>query len=636
MMRFSGRTWFVGACLLMAAGATVWALSFPAEPPADFTFVNNTELKSIDPALVTGQPEGRVLQGLFEGITSLNEKTLEVIPGLAERWEISDDSLRYTFHLRNNARWSDGSIITAQDIHWSMQRFLNPQTAAQYAYQAWYIRNARKYSTKDLKPGDPVEVELLQKPKEALPFARGKIVYGKLVRVENVPADRPEDERKKYTVTIDGQERVFLAGGGEGAEDCQQVLFDFRDVGIKVIDESTLQITLESPTPYFLSLLAFYPLFPVQQRCIETYGFPAWTRPENIVTSGPFHLHSRRIRDRLRMTRSESYWDRKNVHCQIIDALAVESVATGFNLYLTGGADWIPTIPPPIIPILLAERRPDLHPVPELTVYFYRINCTRPPLDNKKVRQALAMAMNKREIVATVTRAGELPARSFVPPGLPGYQSPQAPDYSPEAAKQLLAEAGYSDQHPLPRIPILYNTDEAHQSIAELIQDQWKRSLGISVAPQNQPWGSYLEAQRTLNYSVCRAGWGGDYLDPNTFLDLFVTDGENNETGWSNAEYDRLIEEAAYERDAAKRMQMFRHAEEILLDEVPIIPIYFRVSKNMVRPYVKGFYNNLLDMHPLKSIEVDREARLRMFDTLDAREKSEARLHQPPPARESL
>lgn len=621
-MTFDPRTWFGYGCVLALLGAVAWAVQSPSLEPADFTFVNNTELKSIDPAVVTGQPEGRVLQGLFEGLVSFDPKTLAPTPGIAERWETSDDLLTYTFHLRKAARWSDGTPITANDVHWSLRRFLDPQTAAQYAYQAWYIRNAKRYTTVDLHPGDPVEVELSERPPDSLPFARGKLLHGRLVRI-----DRTVETRRVYVVEIDGHERTFVSGGGEGSEDCRQVLLDFREVGVRVVDDATLEIELASPTPYFVSLLAFYPLFPVQPRCLETHGSPEWTKPANIVTSGPFHLHRRQLRDRLRMTRSKTYWDREHVQCETIDALAVESATTGFNLYLTGGADWIATIPPPIVPMMLAGDRDDFHPVPELSVYFYRINCTRPPLNDKRVRRALALALNKRQIVETVTRAGELPARHFVPPGMPGYTSPQGPDYDPEAARKLLAEAGYPGGKGCPNIPILYNTDEGHQSIAELIQDQWKRTLGVNVTPENQPWPAYLSAQRELKYAVARAGWGGDYLDPNTFLDLMVTDGENNETGWSNTEYDALIRDAARETDPVRRMQMFERAEAILLDEMPIIPIYFRVSKNVVRPYVKGFYNNLLDMHPLKAIQIDAAAKRRMFGTMKAREASEARRH---------
>jgi oligopeptide transport system substrate-binding protein len=635
-MNFDPRTWFGYGCVLLLLAAVVWAMQSPDLEPADFTFVNNTELKSIDPAVVTGQPEGRVLQGLFEGLTSLNAKTLMPTPGIAERWEISDDLLTYTFHLRQNARWSDGTTITAQDVQWSLRRFLDPLTAAQYAYQAWYIKNARRYTTVGLEPGDPVEVELNERPPGSLPFARGRLLHGKLIRIDKVPDGDSAAARKLFVVEIDGQDHSFLPGGGEGFEDCRQVLLDFHEVGVRVVDRATLEIELDSPTPYFLSLLAFYPLFPVQPECIETFGSPEWTKPEHIVTSGPFHLHSRRLRDRLRMTRSKTYWDRERVQCQTIDALAVESATTGFNLYLTGDADWVATIPPPIVPTMLAGGRDDFHPVPELSVYFYRINCTRPPLDDKRIRRALAMAMNKRQIVETVTRAGEVPARHFVPPGMPGYTSPPGPAYDPEAARKLLAEAGFPGGEGCPKIPILYNTDEGHQSIAELIQDQWKRTLGIDVAPENQPWPAYLSAQRELKYAVARAGWSGDYLDPNTFLDLFVTDGENNETGWSNAEYDALIRDAATETDPAKRMKMFERAEAILLDEMPIVPIYFRVSKNVVRPYVNGFYNNPLDMHPLKASEVDAAAKRRMFDSIEAREASEAsspEAHSNQPAR---
>jgi oligopeptide transport system substrate-binding protein len=616
-MHYDLRSWFAYAVLLGLVLATVWAARVESEAPADFTFANNTEVKSLDPTLVTGQPEGRILVGLFEGLVNLDPKTLQPVPGIAQSWDLSDDRLTYTFHIRPEAKWSDGSAITAHDVAWSLQRFLDPQTAAQYSYQGWYIKNAERYSTKKFGVGDRVEVELRERPSGARPFARGQLLHGKLVNKEPLnPND--EDGPQIYTVEIDGKKRRFSSADDlpKGVEPCAQVVLDFSEVGVKALDDATLQITLTSPTPYFTSLLAFYPLYPVQPKCVETYGSPMWTKPEHIVTSGPFNLHSRRIRDRIRLKRSDTYWDRENVACDTIDALAVESNTTAFNLYLTGKVDWITSIPPSIVPILLAEKRPDFQPVPELTVYFYRLNTRKPPLNDKRVRQALAMSVDKHAIVNTITRAGELPAECFVPPGLPGYVSPIGLPYDPGKAKQLLAEAGYDDPGKLPPIPILYNTDEGHQSIAELIQDQWKRSLGIRVTPQNQPWGAYLAAQRTGDYTVSRAGWGGDYLDPNTFLDLFVTDGANNETGWSNAEYDRLIAEAAKEFDETKRLELFRQAEAILLDEVPIIPIYFRVSKNMVRPYVGGFFNNPLDMHPLKHITVDEAAKNELLQSL--------------------
>jgi oligopeptide transport system substrate-binding protein len=337
-------------------------------------------------------------------------------------------------------------------------------------------------------------------------------------------------------------------------------------------------------------------------------------KPENLVCSGPYTLESRRIRDRIRLKKSETYWDRENVQCRTVDILAIESVVTGLNLYLTGEADWMTSIPPPIIPILRAQKRDDYFPEPELTVYFYRFNCTQAPFTDKKVRQAFAMAINKQQVVDTVTRAGELPARSFVPPGMIGYVPPLGPDFNPSEAQRLLAEAGFPNGKGIKTIPLLYDTGGVNQSIAELIQDQWKRTLGVQVSPYNQPWSTIQASQRTLDFTVCRSGWIGDYTDPNTFLDMFVTGGANNETGWGNPEYDLLIKEAASEFDPAKRFKLLEKAEAILLDESPIVPIYFRVSKNLVRPYVKGFYNNSLDIHPLKSIKVDQEEKARFLE----------------------
>jgi oligopeptide transport system substrate-binding protein len=606
------RSWFAYALFAALIGATAWAFSFPNTPPADFTFVNNTEIKSIDPAIVTGHPEGRVIQGLFEGVVGVHPKTLEPIPAIAEGWDISEDRLHYTFRIRKNARWSDGTPITAHDIVWSLRRLLDPATAGQYSFQLWYAKNAKRYSTMDLKEGDPVEVELNELPDDARPFARGKLLHGTLKGIEKLP-DGNGGDQKRYTVSIGGVDHVYLPGS-EGKEACKQVLLDFREVGVRAEDEHTLKIELNDPTPYFLSLMAFYPLFPVQAKCVETYGPMNWMKPENLVCSGPFTLQSRRIRDRIRLKKSETYWDRENVKCRTVDVLAIESVVTGLNLYLTGEADWMTSIPTPIIPILRAQKRDDYFPEPELTVYFYRFNCTKAPFNDVRVRRAFAMAINKQQVVDTVTRAGELPARSFVPPGMTGYEPQLGPDYDPTEAKRLLAEAGFPDGKGMRSITLLYDTGEANQSIAELIQDQWKRTLGIQVTPYNQPWSTIQASQRTLDYTVCRSGWVGDYMDPNTFLDMFVTGGANNETGWGNPEYDRLIKAAGSEFDPKKRMKLLQDAEAILVDEVPIVPIYFRVNKNMFRPYVKGFYNNPLDTHPLKFIDVDVAARERFLE----------------------
>jgi oligopeptide transport system substrate-binding protein len=275
------------------------------------------------------------------------------------------------------------------------------------------------------------------------------------------------------------------------------------------------------------------------------------------------------------------------------------------NLLLTGEADWITDVPAPVAPLLMRDYPKQFDPAPILGVYFYRFNVKRPPLDNPKVRRALTMTIDRRAIVDTVTRSGQVPALSLVPPGMPGYESAECAPEDAAEARRLLAEAGYPEGRGFPPIEILYNTQDTHKSIAELIQDRWKRTLGIEVGLRNQEWGVYLDTVRQEKYDVARASWIGDYTDPNTFLDMFMTDNENNQTGWGDAEYDRLVEQAAAEGDAAKRMRLLHDAEAILMRELPIAPIYFYVSKDMVRPYVKGFHENLRDEHPLWALSVD-------------------------------
>ncbi len=649
--------------LSVLLAAAVWAVSFGSLPPADFTFGNGTEIESVDPAIVSGQPEGRIIQAIFEGLVNYDPRTLQPIPGVAdnfrrittqnaegeevEEWEfegLSEDGLEYTFHIREAARWSDGTPVTAHDFVYSLRRFLDPITASKYVYQltSYVAGSDRYYSSWSLQPGEPVEIEKF--PDRDLLGIRGEVLRGRTfverLQVDGTPASPPaenEDAAKHiFVVDHNGQQERYLVGGqpGEqvaGAVSVRQVLLDFSQVGIHAPDDRTLVIRLKNRTPYFLSLMGFYPLFPVNQRCIETHGYPAWTRTENIVTNGAFLLHERRLRDRIRLVKNPLYWNADAVRLNTIDALAVESYVTMLNMYEAGMVDWIPNVPATAVMALLKQNREDFRPSPELTIYFYRINVTRPPLNNPLVRKALSLALNRREIIDTVTQAGEEPAYSLVPPGLTGYQQATTEEYNPERARQLLAEAGYPGGKGFPRLEILYNTSEDHAAIAELIQQQWRTALSIDIRLRNEEWGTYLKSQEQLNFDLCRAGWVGDYLDPNTFLDMFVIDGPNNQTGWKHERYTQLIDDAAAGLSSrqvenvslavggagplaiATRMDMLHQAEAILMDELPIIPIYFRVTKNMVRPYVHGFYENLQDVHPLWSIWVDQEAKQKFW-----------------------
>ncbi len=531
--------------LLAAAGFGAARVIQSAQlAPADFTFINGTEVATLDPATVTGVPEGRVLRAIFEGLTVKHPETLEPLPGMAERWEVSEDRRTYTFHIRADAQWSNGDPITAHDFTYSWERFLNPQTAAEYAYQLWYVKNAKRYSTEVDDQGGPT-----------------------------IP---------------------------------------FEEVGIRALDDRRLEVVLESPTPFFLQLTAFYPLFPVNRRNIEEAQerFPddwknKWLQPENLVTNGPFRIAERRVNDRIRLVKNETYWDADSVAFDTIDVLAVEQYMTNLNLYLQGDADWINYIPNQLIPRLL--EREDFDPGPYFGSYFYRVNVTKPPFDDPRVRRALALCIDRRAICEKITKSGQQPYFAFVPP-MPGYESqpmerpgsdlPWDAGFAADIAraKELIVEAGYGPEgEPFPTIEVHYNTSETHRDIAEVIADSWKRNLGVRCKLLNQEWKVYLDTQRSLDYDVSRSAWIGDYLDPNTFMDLFVTGGENNKTGWGDPRYDDLIARASVQEDPDRRLELLMEAERVLMEALPILPIYAYSTQNIINPRLGGLEPNPLD-----------------------------------------
>ncbi len=607
--------------VLLPLAAAVWSVNTSRVERADFTFNNDTEIESVDPAVVTGQPEGRIIESLYEGLVKLDPKDrLPTKLGTAEDWTVSDDLKTYTFTIRKDAKWSNGEPVTAEDYRYSLRRFLNPLTAAQYAYQAWYIKNAERYTLggDGIEAGDRVEVEL------NLEASQHNTCTGELLRgilVKKTPEKMPEDEEERrgviqeFLVEIEGSQRSFVIGdpaygdvAPEGSELCRLVTLDFGEVGVKVLDTRVIEITLANPTPYWPQLLGFYPLSPVNRKCLETHGAPAWTQPENLVTNGAYIVELRRPRDRIRLKKNPYYWNADAVKLETIDALAIEDSNTALNMYEAGEIDWVTQLDGTVVPDIMNADPPrdDFNPFPQLTVYYYKLNTTRPPLDDKRVRQALALALDRQEFIDTVTRGTEKPALNLVPPGIRGYLSPTIGEPDPERARELLAEAGFPGGRGFPRMEILFNTLDQHEAMAELARKQWQRELGITVTLQNEVWGSYLNRLRLKQYDIGRQAWTGDYIDPNTWLDMYVTDGENNQTGWSNPEYDRLISEAMSIVDAEERLAALAKAEAILVDEVPIVPIYFYYSRNLVKPYVRGFYNNLQDTHPLSAIWIDR------------------------------
>ncbi|MFH1730813.1 MAG: peptide ABC transporter substrate-binding protein [Planctomycetota bacterium] len=517
---------FAAALYAGVCSSAGWAEA-AAPAPRMFTFNNGAEPETLDPALMTGVPEHNLAMSLFEGLVTYHPKTLLPAPGVAGSWKISKDKRTYTFRLRESA-WSNGDPVTSKDFVYAWRRTLEPATAAEYAYQLWYIKNARAYTNGKLK--------------------------------------------------------------------------DFSKVGVRAPDAQTLEVTLEHPTAFFLGLLAFETFMPVHRGCVEKHG-ERWTRPENIVSNGPFVLDKWLPQDRIVMRKNPRYWDAKSVQLDGVVAYAIADQNTALLRYRAGELHWIDSLPVPLVPKLM--KRPDYHKAPYLGTYFYRFNCTRKPFNDARVRKAFNLALDKKTLCKFVLHGQYEPATVFVPPMIPPYKSPDGLAYDPRRAAELLAEAGYPGGRGFPRVTLLYNTSQQHEQIAVVAQNMWKKALGVEVNLINQEWKVYLSTMNKIDYDIARSAWIGDYMDPNTFLDMFVTGGGNNRTGWSNERYDKLIESAAGEPDTAKRLELFREAEDILINrELPIMPVYFYSNLSLRRASVRGFHPNPRNLHPCKYIDI--------------------------------
>jgi oligopeptide transport system substrate-binding protein len=382
---------------------------------------------------------------------------------------------------------------------------------------------------------------------------------------------------------------------------------DFGQVGCKALDDHTLQLTLHSPAPYLLSMMIHWSWFPVPVAVIKKYGAiddrtNPWTRPENFVGNGPFVLKEWRINSHILVEKSATYWDAKNVKLNKIYYDPTEDSDTAVRMFRSGQLHSVPSIPPSKV-AFYRKNHPDLLKVyPLLGTYFYKFNVTRPPLNDKRVREALAMAIDRTAIAEDIVRAGELPAYFFTPPNTAGYTCQTSVREDVMAARKLLAEAGYPDGKNFPTVELLFNTLQMHKAIAEAIQQMWKKNLNVNIVLHNEEWKVYLDSMQHTNYAIGRAAWIGDYVDPSTFLDMLTTESGNNETGWSNPEYDRLIRLASNTGNKATRYAAYQKAEAIMLDEMPIMPIYFYTDPRLIRPSVHGWYPNVLDEYDFKSI----------------------------------
>ena len=490
---------------------------------ADLVVVVGGEPESLDPAIVTGQVDQNVVSELFEGLTRFNRAGLSE-PGIAASWEISSDHRIYTFHLRPDARWSNGQPITAHDVIASWKRVLMPATGSANSYQLFVIEGAEELSA-------------------------GKTASG---------------------------------------------------IGLEALDAQTLKVTLRHPTPYFIDLCALPVFAVVPTKLIEQVG-DDWIKPQRIITSGPYLLRDWRINDKIRLQRNPFYWDCNHVAVTTIDLLPIPQANTAYNFYASGEADMIfgKLFPPALIEEL--KKRSDFHSACFLGTEFLRFNCVQGPFRDPRVRQAFSLCVDQHLLTKKIARAGEVPACSLVPSGVPGYHSPHVTQYDPEKARHLLGEAGYPGGKGFPLVNYLYNEAQLTEGIAVELQSIWKKELGVSILLARQEWKVYLSSLNQLDYGIGRSSWVGDYPDPNTFLDIFTTTSGNNRAGWKSPAYDHLIQQASVTLNPEERFHLFQQAEQLLIqDQAVIVPLFYYAGIQIYDPKRwGGIEANVLDKHPL-------------------------------------
>ncbi len=486
---------------------------------------NGAEPETLDPQKSTGVTEANIQYQMFEGLTTYTPDG-QVTPGVAEKWEVSDDGKTYTFHLRDS-KWSNGDPVTAADFVFSFQRLVDPAIAADYAPIADPIVNAEKI-------------------------------------------------RK-------GEEK------------------DLSKLGVTAVDDKTLKVSLEKAAPYFLGLVRHNTFLPVHKATVEKFG-QDWTKPGNIVGNGAFTLSEWTPQASLTMVKNPNYYDAANVKLEKIVYYPTEDISEEFKRYRNGELQITYEVPSDQIGYIEANLKDEYEAKPYLGTYYYVINETRENGAKKEVREALALAIDRETIADKVTGGSFLPAYSWVPPGTPDYATQYVSFKDtpmPERiakAKELLAGAGFTPEKPL-KLEILYNTSENHKKIAVAIQDMWKQ-VGVDATLNNQEWQVYLDTRDNKAFDVARAAWIGDYADPITFLDLFLSDaGVRNDAGYNNAEFDKLVKDSFGISDPKARMASLEKAEQIFLADLPIIPILHYKTKHMVSKKVAGWAYNNLDFH---------------------------------------
>ncbi len=577
--------------LLSLVGVSV--LSDAPLPRADFVFTNGVDVNTLDPQRMSWMQDLRVARLLYEGLVrnDVLSDDFAIIPAVAESWELSPDATTYTFHLRHDARWSNGQPVTAEDFRYSWRRAMLPDLVSDYVAMFMNISGAEEFYAWR-------ERQLSEFPERDFDSAAQR---------QQAAYDLWEETRARFD----------------------------EMVGLRAPDEHTLIVELKRPVPFFLELCAFAVFSPVYEPLVSQYERPdpvtarlirrpGWTQGGVLISNGPFTLDRWRMKRDMRLGKNLFYWDRDRVAIDTIDIPTINDPNAAVLAYQTGALDWVADVTAPYRGEMVAQKldflaehsdevaalrargldqfsidrllpddpRAHTHAIASFGTYFYNFNCKpylpdgQPnPFADARVRRAFALCVDKRAIADQVRRLGEPTASTLIPPGsIGGYTSPRglpnigdAPDQAARdaivaRAKALLEEADFPDGF---IVSLAFNKDAGHDLIAQTIAKSWQKYLGVKTNLDQKELKIFREELKDKQYMTARAGWYGDYGDPTTFLDInYSTDG-NNDRAYSNPRYDGLLDRASVELDPRERMRLLSEAERIIVEEdLPLIPIF--------------------------------------------------------------
>ncbi|PHM45471.1 periplasmic murein peptide-binding protein precursor [Xenorhabdus mauleonii] len=521
----------LAAGITVALGMMMGTQAFAAKVPAGVQLAddakqvlvrnNGSEPQSLDPHKIEGVPESGLARDLFETLV-INDPDGNIVPGVAERWEHQPDFKVWTFHLRKDAKWSNGDPVTAQDFVYSWRRVTDPNTASPYA-------------------------SFMQ--------------YAHLLNVDDI---------------ISGKQKPDA-------------------LGVKALDDHTLQLTLSESVPYLNRLFVHPTTSPVHRATIEKYG-DKWTQPKNFVGNGAYKLKDWVINERIVLERSPTYWDNKNTIINQVTVLPISSEVTDVNRYRAGEIDMTyHNLPIELFQKLKKEIPDQVKVNPYLCTYFYEINNQKPPFTDPRVRTALKLGMDRDIITNKVKNQGDSVAHGFTPPFIADFKD-EKPDWAfkmnqqqrNEEAKKLLAEAGFTKDNPL-KIKLLYNTSDLHKKIAIGAASIWKNNIGIEVSLENQEWKTYLDSRHQGTYDITRAGWCADYNESSSFLNTMLSTSSNNTAHYKSKEFDALMKQSLQVKTDEERIDIYAKANALLDKDSAIVPLFYYANTRVIKPYVGGY-----------------------------------------------